>query len=112
MKSLFFVFLYPSHHIVRRRIVSCKSLPSYSHSPTRLIGLNEHAIFLFIYGVSVIMGADMLENKRRTRERRVNERDNPWGSLMRPRNEGEVLRGGYTRAEEDDGPQEHPQKQD
>ncbi len=49
------------------------------------------------------MGADMLENKRRTRERRVNERDNPWGSLMRPRNEGEVLRGGYTRAEEDDG---------
>lgn len=47
------------------------------------------------------MGPDMLENKRRTKERRVRERENPWGSLMRSQHEAEPLHGGFIGEEEE-----------
>ncbi len=37
------------------------------------------------------MAAVMLKNKRRTRARRSGERDSPWGSLLHPENDGEVM---------------------
>ena len=37
------------------------------------------------------MGLVMLENKRRTRERLARQRESPWGSLLSPAKEGEVM---------------------